>query len=572
MMPLDTRSLPKEFPRRFVPANFDPGDWNQIEPIFNELGKQPLETVEATEKWLLNCSELTDVLEEEGRVRYIRMTSQTDNPDFEKGHLHFIEDIEPKLKPHAQKLREHYLLSPGRKHLPQERYMVLDRRIANAVALFRTENVPLEVENAKLSQAYQKLIGAMSVVYNGQEHTLQQMAKCLEENDRKVRRDAWELMEKRRHQDRDKLTEVYNKMVALRDQIAGNAGFSNFRDYAFLSRERFDYTPDDCVRFHESIERLVVPLRRKLQEERRSKLGVEPLRPWDLFVNPEGLPPLRPFRDSVELVDGCKKIFRAVDTELAGFFDRIATLGLLDLESRKGKAPGGYQAYLAEHRLPFIFTNAVGRDNDVRTILHESGHAFHTFLSRHEPLNDYRDVPLEFAEVASMGMDLIAGERLDSFYSREDQARSQRDHLEGIVRLLPWVATIDSFQHWVYANPKHSIKEREEYWLQLHRHFGGIESWDGYEELLRNQWHRQLHVFTAPFYYIEYGIAQLGALGLWLRWRRNPSQAINDYKRGLAVGGSKPLPELFAAAGLHFDFGPETLEPIVAELSSALLN
>lgn len=571
-MPFDNRSLPAEYPRSFVPANANLGDWQQIEHLFDELERRPLATMDALEKWILDGSELSAALEEEGAVRYIRMTSQTDNLEFEKAFLDFVENIEPKIKPRAHKLGERFLASPARILLPRERYLVLDRRIANAVALFRPENVPLEVELEKLSQSYQKIAGAMTVQYDGREQTIQQMAKCLEVPDGRVRQETWELVEKRRFQDREKINELYDKMVALRDQLARNAGFLNFRDYAFLRRERFDYTPEDCFAFHQAVEKYAVPLRRELQKARQKKLGVEMLRPWDLFVDPEGRPPLRPFENPGELVAGCRKIFRAVDPELAGFFDRIADLGLLDLDSRKGKAPGGYQAYLAERRLPFIFTNAVGRDNDMRTMLHESGHSFHTFLTRDEPINDYRNPPLEFAEVASMAMDLIAAEYVEAFYKPEEKLRSQREHLDNIVRLLPWVATIDSFQHWVYTNPKHTTSEREEYWLELHRRFGGLESWEGYVDALRNMWQRQQHLFTAPFYYIEYGIAQLGALGLWLKWRKNPSQAIADYKRGLSVGGSKPLPELFAAAGLRFDFGPDTLKPIVGELRAVLAH
>ncbi|MFQ5951503.1 MAG: M3 family oligoendopeptidase, partial [Candidatus Geothermarchaeales archaeon] len=411
---------------------------------------------------------------------------------------------------------------------------------------------------------------SMSVQYDSREQTLQQMARYLEETNRETRKEAWELVERRRLQDRHTLNKIYDKMIELRDNVARNAGFPNFRDYAFLRLERFDYTPEDCFRFHDTVERLVVPLHRQLQTKRQQRLGIETLRPWDLLVDPEGLPPLRPFDEVDELVGGSRRIFRSVDSELAGFFDRIYDLGLLDLDSRKGKAPGGYQATLAERRLPFIFTNAVGRDSDIRTMLHEAGHAFHTSLTRDEPLNDYRHAPMEFAEVASMTMDLIAGESLEAFYGPDEKARSKRDHLEGIVRLLPWIATIDGFQHWVYTNPEHTASEREEFWLQLHGRFGGVESWEGYEEILRNQWQRQLHLFQVPFYYIEYGIAQLGALGLWLEWRRDPGVAVAAYKRGLSLGGSTPLPELFAASGLRFDFGPETLKPVAEELRSEL--
>lgn len=570
-MSFEPTSLPREYPRKFVPANSDLGDWAQIEPLFNQLEGCPIKTPEALERWLLDQSELSAAIAEEGAVRYIRMTCQTDDPERERAYLHFIENIEPKVKQAFNRLDKKYVESPARKKLPEERYFVLDRRIENRVALFRDENVPLETEATKLAQRYQKLCGAMTVEFQGREQTLQQMAKYLEETDRKLRQQAWELIVKRRLQDREELDQIYDELLSLRQQIARNAGFENFRDYAFRWWERFDYTPEDCFRFHQAVETQVVPLMRELQGQRRRQIELDVLRPWDLAVDPQGRPPLRPFEKANKLIEGCAAIFGRVDGELSEQFRRMAALNLLDLESRKGKAPGGYQQNLHERRLPFIFMNAVGRDGDVRTLLHEAGHAFHAFAIRHEPLYAYRDVPLEFCEVASMSMDLLGGEHLSAFYSPEEATRSKREHLEGIVSLLPWIATIDAFQHWIYTHPGHSRKEREEYWLKLRQRFGGIESWEGYEPALRAAWQRQLHLYEVPFYYIEYGIAQLGALGVWHHSKKDPGGAIEAYKRALALGGSRPLPELFKAAGLPFNFGPESIAHVVESLRAELL-
>jgi len=558
-MVLDFGKLPREYPRRFVPQKCDLADWSELEPLFGELERRPLNSKESLEEWLLDQSELMAALHEEGSIRYIRMTCQTDDPDYEKAYLHFVEEIEPKLKPRFQHLRERYLQSPARGELPPERYAVLDRKTENAVALFREENVPLETEEEKLGQRYQKLTGAMTVRYEGKEQTLQQMARYLEEPERTVRQEAWELIAERRLEDRDQLDELYDELLALRHKIAQNAGFSNYRDYAFRRRERFDYTPEDCFKFHEAVEAHIVPLMRELQRERQQQMGLDELRPWDLNVDPQGRPPLRPFTKASELIEGCEKIFRRVDPQLGAQFHQMAELGLLDLESRKGKAPGGYQATLSERRLPFIFMNAVGRDGDVRTLLHEGGHAFHTFATRDEPLSVYRHAPTEFSEVASMGMELLSSPYLEEFYSSEEAERSRREHREGIVRILAWIATIDAFQHWIYTHPGHSRKEREEQWLVLHERFGGTESWRGYEEALRSAWQRQIHLFLYPFYYIEYGIAQLGALGVWLRAQEDPQGAVGAYRRALALGGSRPLPQLFEAAGLPFDFGSEAV-------------
>jgi len=569
-MALDFARLPKEYPRRFLPQKLDFGDWSALEPIFAELEQRRLDTREALETWLLDQSEFSAALQEEGSIRYIRMTCQTDNAEYEKAYLHFVEEIEPRLKPRFQRLREIYLESPARKKLPQERYGILDRKTANAVEIFREKNVPLETEDDKLGQRYQKICGAMTVKYDGREQTLQQMARYLEERDRDVRREAWELVAERRLQDRQEIDEIYDALIALRQEMAENADFDNHRDYIFRRYERFDYTPQDCFRFHDAVEKYIVPLRRELQKQRQRQMKLPELRPWDLNVDPEGRPPLRPFVTAQELVDGCESIFRQVDPEFGAQFQQMAELGLLDLESRKGKAPGGYQATLTEHRLPFIFMNAVGRDGDVRTLLHEGGHAFHSFAARHEPLHAYRHGPMEFNEVASMSMELLSSPYLTVFYSPEEAQRSRREHLENIVWVLTWIATIDAFQHWVYTHPQHSHSQREEQWLELHRRFGGIESWEGYEDALRSAWQRQLHLFLHPFYYIEYGIAQLGALGVWLRAQKNQTEAVKAYRRALAFGGSKPLPELFQAAGLSFDFGPRAVARAAEGLGRAL--
>ncbi len=568
---LDLRGLPVEYPRRFVPQGLDLGDWSQVEPLFEELERRELTSREALERWLQDWSELEAALDEEGTIRYILMTCQTDDPERERKYLEFIEEIEPKLKPHIQRLRERYVESPARGELSRSPlYRVLDRTIANRVAIFREENVPLETEEAKLAQRYQKLVGGMTVHFQGREQTLQQMARYLEEPDRAIRREAWELAEERRLRDREELDEIYDELLALRQQIARNAGFPNYLEYAFRLRERFDYTSEDCRRFHEAVEREIVPLLRELQRRRQRELGLAELRPWDLLVDPQGRPPLRPFTRAEELARGCEEIFQRVEPQLGEWFRRLGELGLLDLESRKGKAPGAYSATLAEKRLPFIFANAVGRDSDLRTMLHEAGHAFHALAAREQPLHPYRQAPPEFAEVASMGMELLGGEHLDVFYSPEDAARSKREHLEGIVRLLPWIATIDAFQHWVYTHPGHSREERKAYWVELRRRFGGIESWEGYEEVLENYWQRQIHLFEYPFYYIEYGIAQLGALGLWQNAREDKPGALQAYLRALALGGSRPLPELFATAGLRFDFSRETLARAARALKAEL--
>lgn len=570
-MPLSLQELPQEFPRRFVPVKIDLGDWDQIKPLLDELERRPIKTAQELEQWLLDNSELSAAVFEEAAIRRIRMTCDTENEEYRKEFFHFVENIQPKLREYGHRLNVKYVQSPARASLPQKRYFVYDRSTVTQVEIFREENIPLITESIKLAQKYQVISGAQTVHFDGREQTLQQMARYLEEPDRTLRQSAWEKIEERRLKDRETLNELYDQLIEVRQKIAHNAGFANYRDYVFKAFERFDYTPDDCRRYHDAVEKHIVPLMRELQRKRQRELGLSELRPWDLAVDPQGRPPLRPFQTAQELIAGCQEIFNKLDSELGAQFKLMAQLNLFDLESRKGKAPGGYQATLTERRLPFIFMNAVGRNADLRTMLHESGHAFHTMATRLEPLLSYRHAPTEFSEVASMGMELLSKPYLTVFYSPDQAERAAREHLEGIVNLLPWVATIDAFQHWIYTHPKHTVAEREAYWLELRRRFGGIESWAGYEEAQRNFWQRQLHLYLHPFYYIEYGIAQLGALQLYALSKRDHREALTAYKRALALGGSRPLPELFAAAGLKFDFGEETVRQAAELLRAELL-
>jgi len=562
----------KPYPRRFVPADADMGDWRQIEPLFDQLDARPIDTPEQLGGWLLDRSELAACLMEEGSRRYVAMTCQTDDVEREKAYLHFVEQIEPRCKPRWHRLNERYVASAARSGLARERYHVLDRSTTAAVALFRQENVPLQTEETKLDQQYQKTCGAMTIEYDGREQTLQQMARYLEEPDRKVRQEAWELLVRRRLQDRDRLDDIFDEMIRLRTRIARNAGLESFRDYQFKAYERFDYTPRNCFAFHEAVEQVVMPAKWAVQARRLELLGVDPLRPWDLSVDPLGRPPLRPFASADELCRRCSQIFHRLDPALGTQFDEMVRAGWLDLESRKGKAPGGYQCTFDESRRPFIFMNAVGLHRDAETLLHEGGHALHALACREEPLVQYRHCGMEMAEVASMGMELLAYDHLDVFYQGDDLTRARREQLEGILLTFPWVATIDAFQHWLYTNPDHDRAERTRQWLSLMKRFGGIEDWSGYEPARAAQWQQQLHLYSVPFYYIEYGIAQTGALQLWLNARRDLPTALRQYREALALGGARPLPELWEAAGLRFDFSEATLRPLVEAVVAELVK
>ncbi|MBI4659865.1 MAG: M3 family oligoendopeptidase [Verrucomicrobia bacterium] len=562
---LPFKSLPAYKPRRFVPGQTDLADWSHLSPLFDllEARAAACQSAAELENWILDCGELDAALDEEGTKRYIAMTCHTENEEAEKAYLHFVEQIEPRVKPRQFKLDEIYLTHPLRERLAQGRLEVFDRSTKVHVELFRPENVPLETEEAKLGQQYQKLAGSLTVRFRGEEKTLVQMGAFLEEPDRDLRQEAWQLIANRRLQEADQFEHIFDQLVGLREQIAVQAGFPNYRDYAFRDRERFDYTPQDCLHFHETIEREIMPFVRDLQAERRKRLRLSALRPWDLAVDPLNRPPLRPFEKVEQLKAGVGEIFSRLDEHLARDFRTMEDLQLLDLANRKSKAPGGYQSTLGESRLPFIFMNAVGMHRDVETLLHEAGHAFHALATRSEDLYAYRSAPIEFCEVASMSMELLGNEFLESFYAAPDAQRARRTHLEGIVGLFPWIATVDAFQHWIYTHPKHTRGQRTAAWLDLMDRFGGDIDWSGYEKLQANLWHRQAHIFLHPFYYIEYGIAQLGALQLWANAKKNRATALDRYRRALSLGGSRPLPELFSAAGCQFEFSRKTVNPLV---------
>jgi oligoendopeptidase F len=545
-----------------VREDVDPASWHDIEPHFEDLAKRELGSVEALERWLLDRSELESVTSEAMALRYIDMTCDTSDRDAEEAFLTYVEEVVPRLKEYEQILDNHYLDSPARSKLPENRYFVLDRRIANQVHLFHEENIPLETEDEKLSQKYAKTTGSWVVKYKDEEYTMQQLASFCDSPNRAVRQETWELAGARRLEDRDAIDKLFEEMVGLRKQIASNAGFNNYRDYMFRKKNRFDYGPEECYLYHSGVEKAIVPVAREVNELRRKTMQLDTLRPWDLSADPKGRPALRPFDTIEDYVAGIQTVFGRLEKEWGKQFRLIWQSRLMDLESRKGKAPGGYQYALEVTRAPFIFLHGTGRDSDLRVLLHEGGHAFHFLANRDEPLIWYRTPPMEFCEVASMTQELLGLDHLDVFYSPDEANRSRLRELEGIIDTLVWVARVDAFQQWLYTHPDHSRSDRYDYWLHLAERFDVGVDYSGCDDIHASLWHKQMHIFSAPFYYIEYGIAQLGALQVWASHKDEREAALARFKAGLALGGSRPLPEIFQTAGIPFDFSEDTLSPL----------
>lgn len=559
--------------RRFVPADLSFDDFGQLDALYRKLLDRKINSPAELEAWLVDYSELFAVIDEYGQRRYIDKSCHTDDAAIERRYLHFIEQVEPQMKPLHFAMQTKFVESPHRAGLTDPKYVILGKHWQTDVELFRDQNVPLETQQAKLVSEYDKVNGAMTVQFRGKEYTPQQMARFLEEPDRATRQQSWEATVHRRLADADRVEDLFDQLLDLRWKVARNCGLPDARAYYFKQLKRFDYSPDDALRMADSVAETFVPLARKLDAERAKDLRVERLRPWDLSVDPDGRPPLRPFEESdIEgFVEKTHEVFRRLSPALGEDFSVLRRSGSLDLGSRKGKAPGGYQASLLEKREPFIFMNAVGTQDDIRILLHEGGHAFHTLAARHEPLVFLIGAPIEFCEVASMAMELLGAPHLDAFYpDPADQRRARRDHLKKVVGTLPWVATIDSFQHWIYTHPGHSRDQRTEAWLALADRFGHDVDWSGYETWNRRRWMAQLHLYHLPFYYIEYGIAQLGALQVWMKAKSDPHGALAAYRNGLRLGGTRALPKLFEAAGIHFDFSKKTMQPLALALEEEL--
>jgi len=553
----------------FVPDELDGSSWESIEPFMNDLRDRRLSCSNCLETFIADRSSLSEVISEARARLYIDMTCHTDDEEIQKSWMQFVENVQPKLSEYSDILNRRLVEHESLDELP-ERFGILVKGIKTDIAIFREENIPLSTQATKLVTEYNEICGAQMVEFDGEQKTFAQMAIYFENTDRKIREDAWKAVSERRFEDNERVSEIYDELIQIRHKIATNAGFEGFQQYMFASMHRFDYSIEDCLEFHESIETVCQPLRHRTDGERMRDLGVDMLRPWDMSVDVKGRPPLQPFNDVQEMVEGCSRIFHNMSEELGNYFDQLDANDCLDLDSRKGKAPGGYQYYLQKSRLPFIFMNAAGTQRNIETMIHEAGHAFHSFYSGHLDLIHERDSPIEFAEVASMSMELLTHPHWEEFYENKDADRARRKHLEDIIAFMPWMATIDAFQHWVYANPNHSREERAVKWLELGERFGPKVDMTGFEDIHKVSWQRQGHLFGVPFYYVEYGIAQLGALQMWKYHRRDTQDALDRYKAGLSLGYTRGLTELFQASGLELSFSESYVSQIIGEIDQAL--
>lgn len=555
----------QKIPRHFLPEDLTVSDWETIEPYFKNLLDRKIDSKEAMEIWLKDMSELEAVISEDSCWRQIKMTCDTTDKKLEESFNFFCMEIQPKIQPYAFALNKKLVESPFTKELDQEKFFTYLRSIRKSIELFREENIPIHAELAMLQQQYGVITGKMTIEVAGKTYTLQQASKFFESHDRRLREEVYRKVNERRLQDKDELNKLFTELITRRNQEALNAGFENYRDYKFKELGRFDYTKEDCFQFHEAVKQHVLPLVEKINLRKKERLGLDTLRPWDTEAEPEGVEPLHPFETGKELFDKTVSCLTELNPFFAQCLTKMNTIGHLDLESRKGKAPGGYNCPLPETGAPFIFMNAAGQMHDVTTMVHEGGHAIHSFLTHNLELSAFKEYPMEIAEVASMSMELFSMNYWNTFFDNEEDLKRAKEHqLERVITIFPWIATIDKFQHWVYVNPHHTVEERTEKWMEILNEFSsGVIDFSGLEEYRKTAWQRQLHLFEVPFYYIEYGIAQLGAIGLWMQFKQDKQKALQNYINALSLGGTRTLPQLYEAAGLKFDLSPAHIKTLM---------
>ena len=550
---------------QFLPTDAVLTNWEGLEPYFKTLLAQDLDSVATLEKWLQNLSELEAFISEDACWRQIKMTCDTTDKSLEESFNFFCMEIQPKMQPYADALNKKLIACPFTADLDKSAYFTYLRSVKKSIELFREENIPIQAELSVLQQQYGTIAGKMTIQFKEQEYTLQQAAQFLENPDRAIREEVYLKIQERRLQDQTSMHDLFSSLIQKRNQVALNAGFANYRDYKFQELGRFDYAKEDCYQFHEAIKLHVLPLIDKIYARKKKKLELTTLKPWDTEAEPAGIAPLKPFTDGKDLYNKSVACFEKLNPFFADCLRKMDELKHFDLESRKGKAPGGYNCPLAESGAPFIFMNAAGQMSDVTTMVHEGGHAIHSFLAHPLSLSAFKEYPMEMAEVASMSMELFTMNHWQSFFDNEEDLNRAKEHqLERTITIFPWIAIIDKFQHWVYENPMHTIEQRTTSWKNIVAEFSTDSiDYSGLDMYRAIGWQRQLHLFEVPFYYIEYGIAQLGAIGMWMQYQINPTQALENYMNALSLGGTKTLPELYKTAGIEFNFSPNYVKNLM---------
>lgn len=540
--------------------------WQDLQPIFDEILSRNFSTYQDYLNFILDWNKLLSAISEDAGWRYINMTCHTNDERLKQKYLEFVTQIEPHLQIVQNKLNQITYNSPYFQSLPDSEFSIFKKNIQKDIEIFREENVPLFTKIQEFQQKYAEITGSQSIQYDGKTLTLQQASVYLKKLDRKQRKEVYYLINERRQQDETTLNKLLDDLIQLRHQVANNAGFNNFRDYMHYALGRYDYTVQDCKQFHASVQNTVVPILEEIHRIRQKKLNLEnDYYPYDTQVDMYGLEPLKPFETEEEFIQKSIQCFEQIDSFFADCLKEMHVQKRLDLSSRIGKAPGGYQYPLYQSNVPFIFMNAVGLHRDLVTLMHETGHAVHFFLNTHYPVIDFKSPPSEVSELASMSMELMTMEHWDVFFpDKKDFMRAKQQQLESVIDALPWIAAIDKFQHLLYEHPQHSVNERYEFWMDIVKKLSAKNiKYDGLEHFLKIRWQAQLHIYEVPFYYIEYAFAQLGAIAIWKNYKQNPKLAIEQYKKALSLGNTKSIPEVYQTAGIQFNFSESYIKDLM---------
>ena len=555
--------IPNKPKREFVAENLIIDSWEKIQPLFDDLLERKINNVNELEKWMSDRSELAAVLEEDLAWRYIKMNIDTTDKDKSEKFHFWINEISPKMSPYSHNLNIKLVECKYIDDLDSDKYKIYIRGVKNSINIFREENIPLFTKMETKQQEYGSIAAKMSIEVNGEKLTMQKAQLLLKDTNRSYREEIYNKIQKRRLQDEKVLDNLFDELIELRQKIANNAGFKNYRDYMFSAMGRFDYTATDCYSFHDAIEQEIVPIITSFEKDRKEKLGYANYKPWDTKVDVGGLPALKPFNGGKQLTDLTIECFKRLKPYFGECIAIMQEMKHLDLESKDGKAPGGFMYPLYEIGVPFIYMNAVGSQRDLVTMVHEGGHAIHSFLSRELKLTEFKSTPSEVAELASMSMELLSMKHWDVFYSDENKLkRAKKEQLEKALEGLPWIAAIDKFQHWIYTN-NHTSRERKEKWIEIDKELGNqVINWEGQENSHAIMWQRQLHLYEVPFYYIEYGMAQLGAIAMWREFILRGKEALDNYTEALKLGYTKSISEIYKTAGIKFDFSAKYVKEL----------
>ena len=566
--------MAKKLVRKFVNPNLEIKSFKDVKPYFDDLKNRELTSAGKIWKWLQDKSELEAILSENLAWRYIKMNCNTNDKALVDAFNVFVSEIEPQIALYTDELNKIFYTEPVLQMVDKAKLFNVIREIKKDIEIFRHENVPIEAELQKKEQEFGVISSKMSINYKGEELTLQKAANYLKSTDRNERQQVYQLINERRLQDAETFDQLLTDLIVLRQKLAKNAGYDNFRDYKFRSMGRFDYGVADCVKFHDSVQQVVVPIIDDIYNERKSKLKLEALKPWDLDVDVDLNPPLKPFTKVDDLIHKTTFVFRDLELEFGMYLNEMKNMGHLDLDSRKNKAPGGFNYPLHESNVPFIYMNATGNLRDVITMIHEGGHAVHAYLCADLELVDFKETPAEIAELASMTMELITMDYWHYYFDDEAELkRAKRMHLEDVLSVLPWVAAIDKFQHWLYENPQNTPKQRKQQWMKISQSFESkVINYEGLEHFQENKWQKQLHIFEVPFYYIEYGIAQLGAIAIWKNFKQDKQKTLKDFKAALKLGYTTTITDTYKTAGIQFNFSDTYIQELMDFVKAEIIQ